>query len=82
MFLLVKCKMLLNSCIFLKASQEEILELRQDASDLQEYSNAKIQRVTRYLGVLAEKAHKLGMIQLFVLFSDVSISLSLMPRSW
>ena len=53
----------------LKASQEEILELRQDASDLQEYSNAKIQRVTRYLGVLAEKAHKLGMIQ-FVLFSD------------
>lgn len=46
------------------ASQEEMLELRQEASDLQEYSNAKIVRVTRYLGVLAEKAHKLDQVVL------------------
>lgn len=45
-------------------SQEEMLELRQEASDLQEYSNAKIVRVTRYLGVLAEKAHKLDQVVL------------------
>ncbi|KAH7307185.1 hypothetical protein KP509_22G049000 [Ceratopteris richardii] len=45
-------------------SKEELLELRQEASDLQEYSNAKIVRVTRYLGVLAEKAHKLDQVVL------------------
>jgi hypothetical protein len=36
------------------------VELRQEASDLQEYSTAKIHRVTRYLGVLADKARRLG----------------------
>jgi len=36
------------------------LELRQEAIDLREYSNAKLERVTRYLGVLADKARKLG----------------------
>ncbi len=35
--------------------KEDYLELRQEASDLQEYSNAKLDRVTRYLGVLAWK---------------------------
>ncbi|XP_022741785.1 kinesin-like protein KIN-14B [Durio zibethinus] len=42
-----------------KLAKEDYLELRQEASDLQEYSNAKLDRVTRYLGVLAEKTHKL-----------------------
>lgn len=36
------------------------MELRQEASDLQDYSNAKLDRVTRYLGVLADKTRKLG----------------------
>ena len=36
------------------------MELRQEASELQEYSNAKLDRVTRYLGVLADKSRKLG----------------------
>nr|AMS24254.1 kinesin 14-V protein [Marsilea vestita] len=43
----------------ISVSRAEMLELRQEASDLQEYSNAKILRVTRYLGVLADKSHKL-----------------------
>ncbi|KAJ7297730.1 hypothetical protein O6H91_Y039600 [Diphasiastrum complanatum] len=43
-------------------TRDDFLELRQEASDLQEYSNAKIARVTRYLGVLAEKAHRLDLI--------------------
>ncbi|MCL7036435.1 hypothetical protein MKW94_020733 [Papaver nudicaule] len=42
-----------------KRAKEDYLELRQEASDLQEYSNAKLDRVTRYLGVLADKARKL-----------------------
>ncbi|XP_022555468.1 kinesin-like protein KIN-14B isoform X2 [Brassica napus] len=33
--------------------------LRQEAIDLQEYSNAKLERVTRYLGVLADKTRRL-----------------------
>ncbi|KAL5992670.1 Kinesin-like protein KIN-14L [Asimina triloba] len=41
-------------------AREDYLDLRQEASDLQEYSNAKLDRVTRYLGVLADKARKLG----------------------
>eukprot|EP01018_Ginkgo_biloba_P002957 Gb_34369 [translate_table: standard] len=45
-------------------AQEDCLELRQEASDLQEYSNAKITRLTRYLGVLAEKARNLDQITL------------------
>lgn len=43
----------------LKHAREEYLELRQEASDLREYSNAKLDRVTRYLGVLADRARKL-----------------------
>jgi len=35
------------------------LELRQEASDLLEYSNAKLGRVTRYLGFLADRTRKL-----------------------
>ncbi|XP_022631459.1 kinesin-like protein KIN-14B isoform X3 [Vigna radiata var. radiata] len=42
-----------------KLARNDYLQLRQEASELQEYSNAKLDRVTRYLGVLAEKAHKL-----------------------
>lgn len=45
-------------------AHEEYLELRKEASDLQEYSNVKIARVTRYLSVLVEKAHKLDQIAL------------------
>ena len=41
-------------------AKEDYLELKQEASELQEYSNAKLDRGTRYLGVLAEKTHKLG----------------------
>lgn len=40
--------------------REDYSELRQEASDLQEYSNAKLDRVTRYLGVLADRTRKLG----------------------
>ncbi|KAL3036689.1 hypothetical protein AAZX31_01G023000 [Glycine max] len=43
-----------------KLARNDYLQLRQEASELQEYSNAKLDRVTRYLGVLAEKTHKLG----------------------
>ncbi|WJZ91700.1 hypothetical protein VitviT2T_010747 [Vitis vinifera] len=42
-----------------KLAREDYLELRQEASELQEYSNAKLDRVTRYLGVLADKTRKL-----------------------
>ncbi|KAL3524915.1 hypothetical protein ACH5RR_013287, partial [Cinchona calisaya] len=42
-----------------KHVREDYMELRQEAIDLQEYSNAKIDRVTRYLGVLADKTRKL-----------------------
>ncbi|CAH8353662.1 unnamed protein product [Eruca vesicaria subsp. sativa] len=42
-----------------KLAKEDYLELRQEATDLQEYSNAKLERVTRYLGVLAAKSRKL-----------------------
>lgn len=40
--------------------RDDYLELRQGASELQEYSNAKLERVTRYLGVLADKSRKQG----------------------
>ncbi|KAI7743181.1 hypothetical protein M8C21_004531, partial [Ambrosia artemisiifolia] len=43
----------------LKYVREDYAELRQEAVDLQEYSNAKLDRVTRYLGVLADKTRKL-----------------------
>ncbi|KAL2636418.1 hypothetical protein R1flu_007897 [Riccia fluitans] len=42
----------------------ECLELRQEASDLQEYSTVKITRATRYLGVLSDKARKLDQVAL------------------
>ncbi|KAK1423187.1 hypothetical protein QVD17_18482 [Tagetes erecta] len=42
-----------------KHAREDYVELRQEAIDLQEYSNAKLDRVTRYLGVLADKTRKL-----------------------
>lgn len=45
---------------FGQIAREDYLELRQEANELQEYSNAKLDRVTRYLGVLAEKTRKLG----------------------
>ncbi|OIW14324.1 hypothetical protein TanjilG_21464, partial [Lupinus angustifolius] len=44
---------------FAQLAREDYLQLRQEACELQEYSNAKIDRVTRYLGVLAEKTRKL-----------------------
>ncbi|XP_043710873.1 kinesin-like protein KIN-14L [Telopea speciosissima] len=47
-----------------KHAREDYLELRQEASDLQEYSNAKLDRVTRYLGVLADRARKLDHVAL------------------
>lgn len=42
-----------------KRTREDYLDLRQEANDLREYSNAKLERVTRYLGVLADRARKL-----------------------
>jgi hypothetical protein len=45
---------------FAQLAKDDYLQLRQEASELQEYSNAKLDRVTRYLGVLAEKTRKLG----------------------
>ncbi|KAG7601820.1 Kinesin motor domain [Arabidopsis thaliana x Arabidopsis arenosa] len=54
-----------------KLAKEDYLELRQEATDLQEYSNAKLDRVTRYLGVLAEKSRKLDQ---FVLETEARIS--------
>lgn len=55
--LLIKKK---NCDLVEQLAKEDYLELRQEATDLQEYSNAKLDRVTRYLGVLAEKSRKLG----------------------
>ncbi|EFJ11401.1 hypothetical protein SELMODRAFT_447004 [Selaginella moellendorffii] len=40
-------------------ARSEFLEIRQEANDLQEYSSVKLDRVTRYLGVLADKTRKL-----------------------
>ncbi|KAL1540786.1 Kinesin-like protein KIN-14B [Salvia divinorum] len=42
-----------------KLVREDHLQLRQEAMDLQEYSSAKLDRVTHYLGVLADKTRKL-----------------------
>ncbi|KAI5419284.1 kinesin-like protein KIN-14B [Lathyrus oleraceus] len=47
-----------------KLARDDYLQLRQEASELQEYSNAKLDRVTRYLGVLAEKTRKLDQVAL------------------
>ncbi|KAL5556551.1 hypothetical protein UlMin_038787 [Ulmus minor] len=54
-----------------KIAREDYLELRQEASELQEYSNAKLDRVTRYLGVLADKSRKLDQ---FALETEARIS--------
>uniref|UniRef100_A0A1J3CBR9 Kinesin-like protein KCA1 n=1 Tax=Noccaea caerulescens TaxID=107243 RepID=A0A1J3CBR9_NOCCA len=40
-------------------AKDDYVGLRQEATDLQEYSNAKLERVTRYLGVLADKSRNL-----------------------
>lgn len=48
----------------IKFVKEDYVELRQEATDLQEYSNAKLDRVTRYLGVLADKTRKLDQVAL------------------
>ncbi|KAI3409588.1 uncharacterized protein J3R85_019130 [Psidium guajava] len=45
-------------------ARQDYLELRQEASELQEYSNVKLDRVTRYLGVLADKTRKLDQVAL------------------
>ncbi|CAA0821026.1 Kinesin-like protein KCA1 [Striga hermonthica] len=42
-----------------KLVKEDYLQLRQEATDLQDYSSAKLDRVTRYLGALANKTRKL-----------------------
>lgn len=47
-----------------KLAKDDYLQLRQEASELQEYSNAKLDRATRYLGVLAEKTRKLDQVAL------------------
>ncbi|XP_021802334.1 kinesin-like protein KIN-14B [Prunus avium] len=54
-----------------KLAREDYLELRQEASELHEYSNAKLERVTRYLGVLANKTRKLDQ---FALETEARIS--------
>lgn len=46
---------------FGQLAREDYFELRQEAGDFQEYCNAKLDRVMRYLRVLAQKALKLGM---------------------
>ncbi|KAL4569269.1 hypothetical protein LXL04_024905 [Taraxacum kok-saghyz] len=53
-----------------KHAKEDYVELRQEAVDLQEYSNAKLDRVTRYLGVLADKTRKLAGSPTISLISD------------
>ncbi|GAB4848791.1 Kinesin-like protein KIN-14B [Ancistrocladus abbreviatus] len=47
-----------------KLAREDYVVLKQEASDLQEYSNAKLDRITRYLGVLADKTRKLDEVAL------------------
>ncbi|KAL6225087.1 hypothetical protein ACLB2K_003939 [Fragaria x ananassa] len=47
-----------------KVAKEDYMELRQEASELSEYLNAKLERVTRYLGVLAAKTRKLDQFAL------------------
>ncbi|KAJ8765715.1 hypothetical protein K2173_014837 [Erythroxylum novogranatense] len=45
-----------------KCVKEDYMELRQEAGELQEYSNAKLERLTRYLGVLASSTFKLDQV--------------------
>lgn len=51
--------------LFSQLAREDYVELRQEATELQEYSNVKLARVMRYLGVLADKSRKLGMQSLY-----------------
>lgn len=51
---------IINFALFGQLVRDDYLQLRQEAMDLQEYSSAKLDRVTRYLGVLADKTRKLG----------------------
>jgi hypothetical protein len=53
------------------------LELRQEASDLLEYSNSKLGRVTRYLGFLADRTRKLGNSAFSSCISDNTMILAL-----
>ncbi|KAL0721513.1 hypothetical protein Bca4012_036112 [Brassica carinata] len=55
-------------------ARDDYLGLRQEAIDLQEYSNAKLERVTRYLGVLADKSRKLGQLLPPPPFTEARIS--------
>ncbi|KAJ8444968.1 hypothetical protein Cgig2_029162 [Carnegiea gigantea] len=48
----------------IKLAKEDYAVLRQEACELQEYSNAKLDRITRYLGVLADKTRKLDQVAL------------------
>uniref|UniRef100_A0A164XMW8 Kinesin motor domain-containing protein n=1 Tax=Daucus carota subsp. sativus TaxID=79200 RepID=A0A164XMW8_DAUCS len=48
-----------SQATFCQHAREDYFELRREACDFQEYSNAKLERVTRYLEVLAVKARKL-----------------------
>lgn len=43
----------------LKFAREDYAVLRKEAGDLQEYSNAKLDRITRYVGAIADKTRKL-----------------------
>ncbi|GAB2232119.1 hypothetical protein Drorol1_Dr00011142 [Drosera rotundifolia] len=47
-----------------KLAKEDYINLKQEATDLQEYSDAKLDRITRYLGVLADKTRKLDQVAL------------------
>ncbi|CAB4283866.1 unnamed protein product [Prunus armeniaca] len=60
-----------STFLFGQLAREDYLELRQEASELHEYSNAKLERVTRYLGVLANKTRKLDQ---FALETEARIS--------
>ena len=41
-------------------AKEDYAVLRQEACDIQEYSKAKLDRVTQYLGAIADKTRKVG----------------------
>ncbi|KAL0677413.1 hypothetical protein Bca4012_005394 [Brassica carinata] len=56
--------LLLEWVLVEQLAKGDYVGLRQEAIDLQEYSNAKLERVTRYLGVLADKTRRLGQLSL------------------
>lgn len=57
---------IVNFALFEQLMKEDYVQLRQEAMDLQDYSSAKLDRVTRYLGVLADKTRKLGKMYHFL----------------